>query len=237
MVAGTAMVTYIRGHIMVKKEFVEMILKGVKTATIRLGKVVPRSREIIIHGGGRPIAKALIEKVEYKRVKELTAEDASNDGYGSVEELIKALGELYKTRIREDDIVTVIRFRVVKKFTDIDLNNTYLGFEPIDIAKLASRYLTEELSEEEKEIVNVILRYKSIRLATIKLFGSLNKRRIVRRVLKVLLARLIEKGVIEVDREKLRKLAELSSFWKKLYFKIVHEKAEGLSNNQHNSYS
>jgi hypothetical protein len=79
------MTIYIRGHIMVKKEFAELILKGVKTTTIRLGKVVPRSREIIIHSGGRPIAKAIIESIEYKKVKELTVEEANSDGYERME--------------------------------------------------------------------------------------------------------------------------------------------------------
>jgi hypothetical protein len=215
------MTIYIRGHIMVKKEFAELILKGVKTTTIRLGKVVPRSREIIIHSGGRPIAKAIIESIEYKKVKELTVEEANSDGYESVEKLIEALEKLYKTKIREEDTVTIIRFKVIKRFTDIDLNDVYLGFEPIDIARLANRYLAEELSEDERRIVNTILKCKSIRLAAIKLFGSLNKRRIVRKTLRNLLAKLIEKGVVIVEEEKLRRLAEVSGFWRKLYTKLM----------------
>jgi hypothetical protein len=49
----------------------------------------------------------------------------------------------------------------------------------------------------------------------------LNKRRIVRKTLRNLLAKLIEKGVVIVEEEKLRRLAEVSGFWRKLYTKLM----------------
>lgn len=52
---------FIRRYIMVKGKFAELILAGKKTTTIRLGKVVPRSSEVIIHSNGRPIAEAKIK--------------------------------------------------------------------------------------------------------------------------------------------------------------------------------
>ena len=217
------MTKYIRGHIMVKKEFAELILKGVKTSTIRLGKVVPKSKEIIIHSGGRPIAKAIIENVEYKRVKDLTNEDAKCDGYNSVEELLKSLEKLYNTKVKDTDIITIIRFKLVKKFTEVDLSDPYLGFEPIDIARLANRYLTNEMTDEERKIVDALLRYKTIRTATIKMFGTLAKRPIIRKVLRKLLARLIERSIVKVDEDKLKKLAELSPFWRNIYTKMLKQ--------------
>ena len=57
---------YLRRHIMVKGRFIDLILQGKKNSTIRLGKVIPKHNEIIIHGGGKPIAKARIKNVIYK---------------------------------------------------------------------------------------------------------------------------------------------------------------------------
>ncbi|MEB3787346.1 MAG: ASCH domain-containing protein, partial [Desulfurococcales archaeon] len=56
-------------HLMLKGEYAELLLSGRKRATIRLGVVRPKYREVIIHGGGRPRAKAVIEGVEVKRVE------------------------------------------------------------------------------------------------------------------------------------------------------------------------
>ncbi|MEL9940657.1 MAG: ASCH domain-containing protein [Ignisphaera sp.] len=212
---------YLRGHIMVKKEFADLILSGLKTTTIRLGRVVPKSKEVIIHSGGRPVAKAVIEGVEYKRVGELSDEDAKRDGYQSVDELIKSLERIYKTKISSNDIVTIIRFRVVKKFNEIDTDDVYLGLEPIDIARLAHRYIFDELSEKDRRIVEEMLRSRSIRTVAIKMFGSLNKRWIVRKTLRKCLAKLVWKGVIKVDEDSLRKLAEVSGFWKRVYLDYV----------------
>ncbi len=205
---------------MVKKEFAELIIKGLKTTTIRLGKVVPKSKEIIIHSGGKPIAKAVIESVEYKKVGELTDEDAKRDGYQTVDELLESLEKIYKTKISSSDVVTIIRFRVVKRFNEINTDDIYLGLEPIDIAKLAHRYILNELSEIDKKVVEEVMRSKSIRTASIKLFGSLNKRWIVRKTLRRCLAKLVIKGIINIDEKSLKRLAEVSEFWKKVYMQL-----------------
>ncbi|RLE89356.1 MAG: ASCH domain-containing protein, partial [Thermoprotei archaeon] len=69
---------------MVKGEYVDLILKGVKRTTIRLGIIKPKYNKIMIHGGGKPIALAKITNVEYKRINELTDEDARKDGFPSL---------------------------------------------------------------------------------------------------------------------------------------------------------
>ncbi len=201
---------YLRRHIMVKGRFVDLILSGRKTTTIRLGRVVPKHDEIIIHGGGRPVAKAKIKSVVYKRVRELTEEDARKDGYSTVEELIRDLEQVYGRRVSPDDIVTIIEFEVVQTFTDLNPEDVYLGLSPVDVARIAYRYLRRELSEDEKRILDAVLRYRSIREAALKLFGTLNKRWVIRKVLRKCLRRLIEKGILRVDEEKLRRLSQLS---------------------------
>jgi hypothetical protein len=200
---------------MVKGKFAKLILEGRKTTTIRLGRVIPKAREIIIHSEGRPIAEAVITNVIYKKVKELTEEDAKHDGYESLDELLKDLKNMYGTDIKPDDEVTIIEFSVVKRFDNIDATDVYLGFSPLTIALLANRYLKNKLSGEERRIIDAILRYKSIRTVALKLYGSLNKRWVVRRTLRYLLARLVDEEVVKVDEESLKKLANISSFWRK----------------------
>lgn len=187
---------------MIKGEFAEQILSGRKTATIRLGKIVPKVRELIMHSGGRPIAKVRIKSVVYKRISELNEDDVKKDGYSSVAQLIEDLERLYKWKVNPNDIVTVIEFEVVKKLTDLEKDSVYMGLTPTDIAALANRYLRGELSEEDFRIINAVLRYRSIRAASLKLFGSLSKRWLVRRVIKNCLSRLLKKNVIGVESTK-----------------------------------
>lgn len=183
---------------MIKREFAEHILSGRKTSTIRLGRVVPRVREVMIHSGGRPIAKAVIKRVIYKHIYELDDEDARRDGYDSVEQLIKGLEKLYRRSIDPNETVTVIEFEVVKKLTNLNEDSTYMGLTPIDIAMLANRYLREELQSEHLRVVDAVLRYKSVRAVAQKLFGSLSKRWIIRKILRECLQRLVERGIIGV---------------------------------------
>ncbi|RLG78163.1 MAG: ASCH domain-containing protein [Thermoprotei archaeon] len=197
---------------MVKGRFADLILKGTKTTTIRLGEVVPKYDEIIIHGGGRPIAKAKITSVKVKRIKELTEEDAKKDGYSSLEELLKDLERVYSRKILPDDVVTIIEFRVIQRFTDLNPDDVYLGLSPVDIARLGLRYLGKELGDDERRILHAVLRFQSIRTASIKLFGTLNMRWKIRRVLRKVLFRLIEKGLLKVDKKKLSELLKLRGY-------------------------
>ncbi len=213
---------FLRRHIMVKGRFVDLILSGRKRSTIRLGKVIPRYSEVIIHGGGRPIAKARIVRVVHKKVRELTEEDARKDGYGSLDELLKDLERVYGRKISPDDTVTIIEFEVEKTFTDLNPEDVYLGLSPIDVARIAYRYLRNELSKEDLRILDAVMRYRSIREASIKLFGTLSKRWLIRKVLRRCLKRLIEKGILKVDRDKLEKVASLSP-----YLRDVLERSSG----------
>ncbi|WP_342788264.1 ASCH domain-containing protein [Desulfurococcus sp.] len=187
---------YLRRHIMIKGRFTEYILTGKKRSTIRLGCVIPRYKEVFIHGGGRPVAKAMITSVVYKRVCQLTEEDAHRDGYSSVEELLKDLEKVYNRKIAPSDVVTIIEFEVIKSLLDLSMQDIYMGLSPADIASLAYRYLEKELSKDELRIIDAVIKHGSIREASLKLYGSLNKRWIIRRTLRNCLRILIEKGII-----------------------------------------
>jgi hypothetical protein len=190
---------FIGRHLMVKGRYVEDILSGRKKATIRRGIVKPKYDEIIVHGGGRPIAKIRVTRVYYKRVYELSDEDALKDGFNSREELIKELKQVYPG-IRDDEYVTIIEFEVIQRLDKLVSEDPYMGLTPADIARIALRYLSDELGENDRRILLDLTRTNSIRSTAIRLFGTLNKRYIVRKVLRKALDKLIERGIIRAKR-------------------------------------
>ncbi len=180
-------------HLMLKGEYAELLLSGRKRATIRLGVVRPKYREVIIHGGGRPLAKAVIEGVEVKRVRELTDRDARLDGFRSRGELLEALRRAYG-RVSDDDPVTILRLQVVSRL-DVESDDPYMGLEPGDIARIALRYL-DSLDEEERRILRSLTQTNSIRKTAVQLYGSVERRWRVRRVLRRALRELRARGLL-----------------------------------------
>lgn len=186
---------FIGRHLMVKGKYVDLILSGKKTLTIRLGIVKPRYEEIIVHGGGRPIAKVKVTRVYHKRIKELSDNDAAKDGFRSREELVKELKRIYED-LDENDWVTLIEFKVIQRLDQLSQEHPYMGLEPADLARLGLRYLSNELNAEEKKILLDLTRTNSIRATAYRLFGGIEKRHIVRRVLRKILNKLKDKGLI-----------------------------------------
>lgn len=182
-------------HLMVKGEYVDDILKGRKRATIRLGLVKVKYDELIVHGGGRPVAKVKVKSVRYKRVRELNDEDARLDGFRSREELLEALRKAYGD-IKPDDYVTIIEFDVVQDLTSLEPQDPYLGLEPADIARLGLRYLSDQLSDEEKKVLKDLTSTNSIRATAVRLYGSIERRWRVRKVLRKVLNELLRRGLI-----------------------------------------
>jgi len=184
-------------HLMVKGEYVDKILSGQKRATIRLGHVRLKYNELIVHGGGRPVAKVRVERIHYKRVSELTEEDAQKDGFASVNELINALEKAYGTKLRPDDIVTIIEFSVIQDLSRLEPQDPYLGLQPADVARLALRYIADRLSDDERKILRDLTMTNSIRATAYRLFGDISKRWRVRRILRKALRELVAGGYIK----------------------------------------
>lgn len=189
---------YLGGHLMVKKIYGDMILEGKKTSTIRLGYIIPKKKEIIIHSGGRPIAKAVISEVVHKRLSELDEDDVVREGYSSKKELIKELKKIYGRRLTRDSIVTIIRFQVVERMDQLNLEKPYMGLKPRDIAALGLRYLGEELGEDERKILQTLSETGSIRKTAYRLYKDANKRFYVRAILRKILEKLIKKNILEI---------------------------------------
>jgi len=173
--------------LMMKGEFVELVLKGIKKTTIRLGLVKPKHKVVILHGGGKDVAKVRITKVEHKRVKDLTEADARRDGFNSLEDLLKALKRVYGA-IDPNEPVTIIGFEVLN----------LLDEKPHDIispAEVARATLDSgiELSSEERRVLSEVARKGSIRKAAVALYGDVSRRWLVRRVLRKALKALAER--------------------------------------------
>ena len=91
-----------------------------KTATIRLGDKSGKYKKGMIvtvlvgvrYGQREKIFDAVIDKVEVKRLGDLSPREIEHDNpqIRHVEDFIRFLGQLYNRDVSEDDTVTVIRF-------------------------------------------------------------------------------------------------------------------------------
>jgi hypothetical protein len=100
-----------------------------KTATIRLGDKSAKYRKGIIvtvlcgarYGQRERIFDAVIDKVEVKRLADLSPREIEHDNpeLRRTDELARFLSQLYNREVGEDDIVTIIRFSKI-----VDSGNT-----------------------------------------------------------------------------------------------------------------
>jgi len=94
-------------------EYIEAIMDRKKVTTVRKGiKRYPVGRIVDLTAENKPFARARVDKVVVKRVKELTDEDAKKDGFNNKEELIEALKRIYG-KIKENEFVTIVHFTLV----------------------------------------------------------------------------------------------------------------------------
>ena len=98
---------------------------GRKSATIRLGDKSAKYRKgMIVAGARRPallarakkIFDAVIDKVEVKRLGELSPNEIEHDNpeIRRVEDMAGFLGTLYNREVSENDLVTLIRFSEIR---------------------------------------------------------------------------------------------------------------------------
>jgi hypothetical protein len=97
---------------------------GRKSATIRLGDKSAKYRKgmiVSVLAGPRfsprkKIFDAVIDKVEVKRLGELSPNELEHDNpeIRRVEDMVGFLGTLYNRIVTEDDVVTLIRFSEIR---------------------------------------------------------------------------------------------------------------------------
>jgi len=201
-------VIYLGHHLMLRSKYLKKLLEcgvGGITRTIRIGIVKPKFREVYVHSAGKVVAKVEIVRTIYKRVRDLTDEDAKLDGFSSREELIRELKKLYGD-VRPDTYVTILELKVLEylNMTDDAVN---ASLSPVEIARLAL-YYNVPLSEEEKRILKMLLDVGSLRKLAIKLFGTIEKRWIIRKVVRKALRLLQERGIIKTGQTEEKTVTE-----------------------------
>jgi hypothetical protein len=105
--------------------FIDQLRRHRKTATIRLGDKSSKYRKgkvVMVtvgfqHAPREKIFTAVIDEVEVKRVKELSPRDIEHDNpeFRRQDETVHFLEQIYGRPVKEDDIVTVIRFSEIKE--------------------------------------------------------------------------------------------------------------------------
>ncbi|WP_440060152.1 ASCH domain-containing protein [Thermogladius sp. 4427co] len=186
-------------HIIIREDYAERFLKGEKTTTVRRGIVKVKYRNIIIHTGIRPLAIARVEYVYHKMLKNISEEEARKDGFRSREEFIREIRKLYPD-IDENEYVTVIGLRILKRLDVIDSRKPFGGLKPADLARIGLRYLGEELSEIERKILLDLTRTGDIDLTSQRVLKDVGRRGVVVEVLNNVLRRLLDKGILREKR-------------------------------------
>ena len=139
----------IRKFLLIGNTYKSRILSGKKTTTIRFGNYEAELGSevyLVITPSDTAIAKVRITKVEKKRVKELTTQDAKKDGFKDVKELVSALNKIYGELNGEDE-VTVIEFEVTKKFESGIPLKWLKGLNYRDPEEIAKLYIESNLKE------------------------------------------------------------------------------------------
>ncbi len=98
-----------------RPEYLDKVLKGEKRVTLRLGIVRPRFGEVLIACGDRAYGLCEIESMEVTSIDKIDERIVKMEGFRSRDELLKALRSLYP-EVSEQDLVTIIKFRVSKIF-------------------------------------------------------------------------------------------------------------------------
>jgi hypothetical protein len=113
--------------------FVDQLMRGRKTATIRLGdKSRKYKRGMVVwvtvgyrHSPREKIFSAVIDDVEVKRISELSPRDIEHDNPENrrLEETLAFLEKIYSRPISTEDTVTVIRFSQIVERPSTQLGN------------------------------------------------------------------------------------------------------------------
>jgi len=139
-----------------KRRYLRGVLSERKHSTIRLGLVRPEYQRVYIECGGKVYGEAIIGRVRYLRLSELSEEDALRDGFTSLEDLFTNLESIYPS-LKPSDWVTVIEFEVVEKFNPpLDKRDLTSSGEYVRIARLGLAYNAYRSSEERRILAAIV---------------------------------------------------------------------------------
>lgn len=94
-----------------REKYKEGILSGRKRTTLRRETKLKPGDKVVIEAGEERIGEAVIEDVSEIRVEELTEEHAREDGFSSLEELLRELKSIYGSEVlRSGTRLKLIKF-------------------------------------------------------------------------------------------------------------------------------
>ncbi|MGB9786755.1 MAG: ASCH domain-containing protein [Infirmifilum sp.] len=147
--------------------YLEKILRGEKTTTIRKGILQPQSDEVFLESGGQIYGEARVKSLRFTRVSELTKDDALKDGFNSLEDLLDALKEIYPD-IKEDDWVTIISLEEITRYSSPVPVNEIKSLKAVDpslVARLALAYGIDESQIHRVVLAKLALGYTTGKVA------------------------------------------------------------------------
>lgn len=176
--------------------YVEDILRGKKWVIVRFGRKLnfKEGDIVFIYVGGYVFGKVVIERVESKIVGEFMDEDVFLDGFFSREELIRVFKEYYKY-VNDNFFVYVIVFWFIEKFDRFVMSFDYVyeGNLLVEIVEKVFKYF--DFLEEDRKLIELFFRMGSLRKVVYR-FGGLNKRYLIREVLRRVYEELKKKGIM-----------------------------------------
>jgi Uncharacterized conserved protein len=185
-------------HLMFSRLYLDKLIKGEKSLTVRAKKPNLKPGDIaLVHSQGMILGKVRILGVRAKRLREISEEEATQDGFRSVDELKAALRKHYP-HLKDDDYVYVVKFEWVERYDPPlaeEAHSWPYALTPAEVAQLALSSGIA-LSEEDREILDLLAREKSIRRAAIKL-GGLSLRTFVRGVVRRVALELEIRGLLK----------------------------------------
>ena len=176
-----------------KRKYLDLIADGIKSTTIRRGRRKIFSKYMRIFGGNSLFAEAEVRKISYKRVYQLSLNDAIKDGFLSIDELLEELKEIYPS-LSSSDWITIIEFKILNLFCrNISVEVKYKDLSSKDIALLALKY--DLVRGRGAEILRLVIEKGGIWQATVST-GRASSRFLIRKVVLDALHKLKENNII-----------------------------------------
>lgn len=95
----------------------EKILEGIKRTTLRRETMLKPGDKVLVEVGNEKIGEALIREVRELYVEELTERHAKEDGFPSLDKLLRELKSIYGEEVlRKGTKLKLIRFDMVSKY-------------------------------------------------------------------------------------------------------------------------
>lgn len=143
--------------------YLQKILKGEKTTTIRKGIVQPLHDEVYLESNGHVYGEARVKSLRFTKLAELTDEDAVKDGFENREDLLNALRQIYPD-LKDDDWVTIISLDNITRYSkpvSLEEIKNLASLDASTIARLSLAHGIVESQEHRAVLAKLALGYNT----------------------------------------------------------------------------